>query len=125
MKVWVAIALGSAVGGLLRYLSTVVVVAGLGQSALWATALVNTLGSLLIGYFAAVAGPQGTRPVGATLYLGVTVGFIGGFTTFSILSLETLNLLIDGRAGLAAINIGGSLLLSLLAVWYGFRFGMR
>ncbi len=125
MKVWVAIALGSAVGGLLRYLSTVVVVAGLGQSALWATALVNPLGSLLIGYFAAVAGPQGARPVGTTLYLGVTVGFFGGFTTFSILSLETLNLLIDGRAGLAAINIGGSLLLSLLAVWYGFRFGMR
>ena len=55
----------------------------------------------------------------------VLAGFCGGFTTFSIFSLETL-LLVERQAFLlAALNIAGSTALWLLAVWVGYRLGAR
>jgi fluoride exporter len=53
----------------------------------------------------------------------VFVGVLGGFTTFSSFSLDTLALVRDGHLGRAAWNVFGQVGLSLLAVWAGYRAG--
>jgi CrcB protein len=51
----------------------------------------------------------------------LVVGLLGGFTTFSAFSLETLNLVNDGKVLSAAAYVGSSVLMCLLAVWLGER----
>ena len=51
--------------------------------------------------------------------MAIAVGFFGGYTTFSSFSLQTLNLVNDGEWLQVAFNIGGSVVLCLLAVWLG------
>jgi CrcB protein len=53
----------------------------------------------------------------------VIVGVLGGFTTFSSFSLDTLALARDGHLGQAFWNVAGQVGLSLLAVWVGFQIG--
>ena len=82
------------------------------------TLAVNVLGSLAIGY---VFGLLESRPLsGESLRAFVVVGFLGGFTTFSAFSLETLGLLQDGHFLRAALNAGLSVVLCLAAVATGF-----
>jgi CrcB protein len=71
----------------------------------WGTFAVNITGSFLIGVFAELFEtamvPSGWRSF-------VTIGFLGGYTTFSTFSLETLNLLRDGELRFALLNVFGS-----------------
>ena len=63
----------------------------------WGTLAVNVLGSLVIGFFTGLTGPDGpllVSPVGRAF---VTIGILGGFTTFSSFSLQTMLLLQDGQ----------------------------
>ncbi len=79
------------------------------------TMLVNIIGSLLIGMLLAKYGAQqNTRVFFVT-------GMLGGFTTFSAFSWDAMQLLHRGQWGWAALYIGGSVLLSLLAVMAGFQ----
>jgi CrcB protein len=124
-RLYAAVALGSALGAVTRYLCSLAVVALAGTVFPWATLLVNVVGSFLIGLFAAVTAPDGRFLVGPAARQFVMAGFCGGFTTFSVFSLETL-LLIDGnRFGLAVLYVGASLLLWLFAVWLGHALGAR
>ena len=66
-----------------------------------------------------LTGPDGRILVGSTTRLFVMVGFCGGYTTFSSLSLQTLNLIHDGEFIYAGLNIAASVVLCLLAVWIG------
>lgn len=123
------IAAGGAAGAVLRYL-----VAGAGQQLAsmagggWATFpagtfLVNVLGCLAIGFLAALfASPVLVREEFRLLLL---VGLLGGFTTFSSFSLETLNLLREGAGWAAATNVLLSNAAGFLAVWAGYRLGER
>jgi fluoride exporter len=80
---------------------------------------VNVLGSFIIGFFATLTGPDGGVFAGTTTRQFVMIGLLGGYTTFSSFSLQTLNLVQDGEWLQAGGNIVGSVVLSLLAIWLG------
>ena len=106
------VAIGGAAGSVLRYWMSVWVVARAG-GALWGTLFVNVTGSLLIGLFAVAL-----REHAAARQL-VMVGFLGGYTTFSAFSLQTLELFQKGQHGLALANVALSVICCLLSVWLG------
>ena len=81
--------------------------------------IVNATGSFIIGFFSTLTGPDGRIFVGSIARQFVMVGICGGYTTFSSFSLQTLNLINDGEWFQAGANIGGSIVLCLLAVWSG------
>ena len=110
-----AVAGGAAVGALLRWL------AGLGLNGLWAgfplgTLLVNCLGGGLIG----VALVWFSRSPDETLRLLMVTGLLGGFTTFSSFSAESLGLLQRGDFGLALLHSAAHLLGALAFTALGF-----
>ena len=76
-------------------------------------------GSFIIGFFATLTGPDGRIFAGATTRQFVMIGLIGGYTTFSSFSLQTLNLVNDSEWLRAGGNIVGSVVLCLVAVWLG------
>jgi CrcB protein len=113
------IAAGSALGGAARYFCSGVAARLIGETFPWGTLIVNVLGSFVIGFFATLTGPNGRMFVGSTARQTVMLGFLGGYTTFSSFSLQTLNLMQDGEWVYAGANITASVLLCLAAVWAG------
>jgi CrcB protein len=114
---WVAI--GSAIGGVLRFLCSGLIAERIGEVFPWGTLAVNVAGSFVIGFFFTLTGPDGRLLVGAPARQFVMIGLCGGFTTFSSFSLQTLNLARDGDWLRASTNIVGSVVLCLTAVWLG------
>lgn len=121
MSKLVLIFLGSGFGGLLRYALTGCVQRIGGGVFPFGTIIVNLLGCLLIGFLGAAF--VGRWPLREELRLAILVGFIGGFTTFSALEMQTFELLKDGQYVHAAVNVGASVVLGLMAVWAGVRLG--
>jgi fluoride exporter len=115
--IWIAV--GSALGGVARYWCSGVAARLIGETFPWGTLIVNVVGSFIIGCFAALTGPDGRLFVGTTVRQFVMVGICGGYTTFSSFSLQTLNLMNDGEWLYVGLNICGSVVLCLLAVWLG------
>jgi CrcB protein len=111
------IATGSVVGGVARYLLSVLIQSGPGFP--WATLFVNVTGSFIIGFYGTLSGPDGRLFVSARQRQFVMTGFCGGYTTFSTFSLETFRLLQAGMTQTALTNIAVSILTWLLAVWLG------
>ena len=116
--IWVAI--GGALGTIGRYWLSGVVARLIGETFPWGTLIINVSGSFIIGFFAALTGPDGRVFVGSTARQFVMVGLCGGYTTFSSFSLQTLNLMNDGEWFRAGGNIGLSVVLCLIAVWAGY-----
>ena len=116
------IALGSALGGVARYWCSGVAARLFGETFPWGTLFVNVIGSFLIGLFATLTGPDGRMFAGSTARQFVMFGLLGGFTTFSSFSLQTLSLAQDSEWLQAGGNIVGSVVLCLLAVWLGHLF---
>ena len=116
--------LGSGLGGLFRFLCSGLIARAFGETFPWGTLLVNVTGSFLIGLYAVITGPEGRLLVGSTARQFVMIGILGGYTTFSSFSLQTLNLARDGQWGLAAGNIILSVALCLGGVWLGFAAGV-
>lgn len=124
-RLYAAVAAGSALGALARFLCSLALMGLLGPAFPWGTLAANGLGSLLIGLYATVSEPGGRLPAGPTARQFVIAGFCGGFTTFSIFSLETL-LLVEARAiGLAGAYVAASLVTWLTLVWVGCRIGAK
>lgn len=119
MESYVWIAVGSALGGMARHWCASTIAVLTGGTFPWGTLVVNVLGSFIIGFFAALTGPGGRFETGILPRQFVMVGLCGGYTTFSAFSLQTLNLMNDGDWTGASLNIGGSVVLCLLAVWLG------
>jgi CrcB protein len=123
MAIYVWIAIGSAFGGVSRYWLSGVLARAFGETFPWGTLLVNVSGSLVIGIVAALTMPDGRFFIGSTARLAVMAGFLGGYTTFSSFSLQTLALMQDGEWGLAGANIALSVIACLAAVWAGYALG--
>ncbi len=119
MSTYLAVALGSALGGVGRYWCSGLVARLFGETFPWGTVTVNVLGSLAIGFFATLTAPDGRLFVGSTARQFFMLGVFGGYTTFSSFSLQTLNLVRDGEWFRAGANIVVSVLLCLVAVWLG------
>jgi len=109
------VALGGALGATVRYLVTAWVQQRL-DSFPWGTLVVNLLGSFLIGMVLELT-IRGFLSSQARLFLAV--GILGGFTTFSSLSWETLALLEDGDVLPALAYAGGSLVAGVVLAWLG------
>jgi CrcB protein len=114
---WIAI--GGALGTTARYWISGVVAQSFGETFPWGTLIINVVGSLVIGFFATLTGPDGRVLVAPDARQFVMVGICGGYTTFSSFSLQTLNLVRDGDVLAAGGNIVGSVVLCLIAVWLG------
>ena len=115
---WVA--LGGALGSVARYAVALGAARWLGAAFPWGTLIVNVTGSFAIGLLAALVAADGRPALGNDARAFVIVGILGGFTTFSAFSLETLTLARSGALGAAAANAGLSLVSCLAAVWLGF-----
>ena len=113
----VIIALFCAGGGLSRYYLSGWVYALLGRSFPYGTLVVNIIGAYLIGLIMELA--LRSTALSETLRLGLTVGLLGGLTTFSTFSYETFKLLEDGQFLLAAVNVLASVFICLLCTWLG------
>ena len=118
VKMFWAVALGAAAGGVARYYIGAAVLHRAGASFPWATLLINVTGSLLLGFIVRYA--VGTPGVSEGVRLLLTTGFCGGYTTFSTFSYETAVLLESGRYERAGAYVAASVLVSLIATFAGF-----
>jgi CrcB protein len=115
MIFWVA--LGGAIGAATRHLVNVHVGRLVGSGFPWATLAINVAGSLVMGMLIELMALRWSASQEMRAFL--TVGVLGGFTTFSAFSLETVVLWERGAALLAAIYVLGSVALSILALIFG------
>lgn len=123
MKALVFIAMGGAVGAVLRYGVSVSIYSLLGRGFPYGTLFVNVSGSLLMGLLSVLMLERFN--VGPEWRAAVLVGLLGSFTTFSTFSFETLNLLEQGDLMRAMSNIVLSVLVCLVAVWFGVLIGRQ
>ena len=108
-----------AIGGVLRHAASLGIAASLGAGFPWGTLVVNVSGAWAMGTLTALAanGPGAWPPV---LRQGLGAGLLGGYTTFSAFSLQTMALVAEGRWGAGALNVGLSVGLCVAACWAGF-----
>lgn len=112
------IALGSALGGLLRYAITRATLS-IDNGFPFGTILINVLGCFVIGFFGTLTLHGDRYAVSSNVRLFVMVGICGGFTTFSSFSLQTFDLMRSGAWGRALINVVASVVLCFLSVAAG------
>jgi fluoride exporter len=118
------IAMGSALGGVARYGMSGWVARHWGETFPLGTLLVNLSGCFLIGVIACFAATESRVWLSAWQRDFLMLGVCGGYTTFSSFSLQTLNLLRDGDGFRAALNVLGSVLGCMIAVWLGYALAM-
>ncbi|SFH65330.1 camphor resistance protein CrcB [Selenomonas ruminantium] len=118
--------IGGGLGAVCRYGVTTTVGMLLGGMFPWGTLVVNLVGSLLMGLVIGALLPlaKSLQLLPESLRLLLTVGFLGGFTTFSSFSMETLTLLRGDSFFLAAVNVVGSIVLGLAAAYIGYQLAM-
>ena len=117
------IMLGGSLGALMRFIVSSSIAAKLGTTFPYGTLTVNVLGSFFMGFFAMFLVERiGLDPL---LRLGIFVGFLGAFTTFSTFSMETLNLFEQGESMRALLNMFINVSFSVLAVWLGVLLGKQ
>ena len=115
------IALGGAVGAVLRYAVSNGIHALVGRGFPYGTLTVNVLGSLIMGFLYIFLIERLSNNL--ALRASLMIGFLGAFTTFSTFSIETFNLLENGDAFKAVTNILVNVTLCLLAAWVGVILG--
>ncbi len=112
--------IGGGIGSICRYVATTLIGSIGGTVFPFGTLFVNLLGSFLMGFLMFFfLDEHFTLP--ETLRLFLAVGFLGGFTTFSSFSMESLLLLRGDSFFYAFANLASNMLLGLLAVWLGMQ----
>jgi CrcB protein len=125
MMIWLLVGVGGALGSVARYgLNRFVHQLPSAGTFPLGIFLINVLGSAAIGLLGGLT-ISGRLAAGLEARTFLIVGVLGGFTTFSSFSLDTLALVRAGQVGHAAWNVVGQVGLSLLAVWLGFTLGAK
>lgn len=118
---WLLVGLGGALGSLARHgLNHVIHQRNLPSTFPLGIFAINVIGSILIGVVSGLV-VSGRWSISLETRTFVVVGLLGGFTTFSSFSFDTLALIRDGHVLQAGWNVGGQVGLSLLGVWAGYR----
>ena len=117
----VLIALGGAAGATTRYLVDTWISERAGGAFPWGTFAINVSGSLVLGLLFALAIERGVLP--ASVRGPVLIGFIGAYTTFSTLMLESWRLIEDGAVVLGLVNLVGSSVVGMVALVGGLVVG--
>lgn len=116
-----AIFIGAGLGGLTRYGISEWIQDSAGATFPWGTLLINVSGSLLLTFLYAVLEGTAAAPEWRA-FLGI--GLLGGYTTFSTFSYETVRLIQDGEWSRAGLYVGASVFASLGAAIIGFNLGL-
>ncbi len=117
MQHYLAIALGGALGSVLRFAMNEAVSARFGRAFPWGTLSINVIGSFLIGLLAVLLVER--WDVSPAVRLGLMVGVLGGVTTFSSFSLEVVNLAQNGALLRAMLYVLASVTVCVLAAAAG------
>jgi CrcB protein len=119
---YLLVMLGGAIGAMLRYGLGAWVQGLLGPGFPWSTFLINITGSLLIGLVLRLSLEGALSP---EWRLFLAVGVLGGYTTFSTFSWETLTLVQQGEWLKAFLYVAGSVVLGFVLVWLAYRWAGR
>lgn len=118
MKLFWAVAVGAAAGGVSRFYLATAIQQRLGASFPWGTLAINLTGSLLLGFIIRYA--LATPAVSIEMRAMLTTGFCGGYTTFSTFSYDSIMLMESGQYGRAgfyvALSVGASLLATVAGI---------
>jgi len=117
MNMILSIAAGGALGSVLRHYTGQGAAVWLGAAFPYGTLFVNVIGSFVMGIFVALFAHVGNPSQEMRAFL--TVGLLGGFTTFSSFSLDVVTLYERGEVASAALYIALSFVLSLAAIFAG------
>ena len=117
LKTILYIAIGGAIGSVLRYLTSVLINKYWANNFPLATFITNVFGCFLIGFFIGLLEKNNLATSNLKWFL--ITGFCGGYTTFSAFGIENSILFQHNNSFLAFLYIGLSVILGLLAVWFG------
>ncbi len=119
--IWLLVAVGGAVGSVLRYAVGRLAAHYLGADTVVGTFAVNIAGSFALGVLATIFITRSEWPL--ELRAMLTVGLLGGFTTFSTLAYDGVRLVSSGELGRAGISIAANLAVGLAAAYAGVLVG--
>jgi CrcB protein len=114
--------IGSGLGGVTRYFVSMTIYSFLGTRFPFGTLFINVSGSLIMGLLFALI-MERLSGLSSELRALLLIGFLGGYTTFSSFSIETLNLIENGQIKAACLNMILSVVLCVLAAWIGVKLG--
>jgi CrcB protein len=121
MSNYLIVILGGGLGAAARYWLTGIVHSRAGSIFPFGTLVVNGLGCFLIGFV--MSSFEDRFLLQPSIRVFLTIGILGGFTTFSSFSFETISLLRDGEFLYASTNVFGSIFICLIGTWLGIQLG--
>lgn len=117
MSIYIAIALGGSLGAISRHWVSTLTYSWLGNNFPYGTLMVNVTGSLVMGFLTVVLVQR--FDVSNELRMGLIVGFLGSFTTFSTFSMDTIHWIETGAVIKTLAYILVSVIACLLGAWAG------
>ena len=117
----ILVSIGGGIGAFFRYLLSGWIYKVLGTDFPYGTLAVNVIGCFVIGLFLTMA--EDRFLISPSFRIFFAVGVLGGFTTFSTFSFETVGLLKDGAIAIGLLNVGVSIVVGLTATWVGMLAG--
>jgi len=125
MKMIFLVALGTGLGGVARVVIGEVFHAHCELDFPMETLAVNVAGSFAIGFFALLGAAESRLFANPAMRQFLLAGVCGGFTTFSLFSLQTMELINAGKMAMALLYSGLTLILAMVAVSVGYGIGLR
>ena len=117
MSIYIAIALGGSLGAISRYWVSTATYAWLGNNFPYGTLMVNVTGSMVMGFLTVVLVQR--FDVSDEIRVGLIIGFLGSFTTFSTFSMDTIHWIETGAVIKALVYILTSVVTCVLGAWMG------